>query len=76
MPTVTGSTSASSLRKLPEIDQLIDRATTVQQLLQFCGGCRCKSIDECRLLDERTKLLDHRALQPVSRAAELDQSHT
>jgi len=54
-----------ALRKLPEIDQLIIRATTVQQLLQFCGDCRCKSIDECRLLDERTKLLDHRALQPV-----------
>lgn len=55
-----------ALRKLPEIDQLIVRATTVQQLLQFCGDCRCKSIDECRLLEERTKLLDHRALQTSS----------
>lgn len=53
-----------ALRKLPEIDALILRATTVQQLLQFCGDCRCKSIDECRLLEERTSLLDHRALQP------------
>ena len=52
-----------ALRKLPEIDRLIVRATTVQQLLQFCGDCRCRSIDECRLLEERTKLLDHRALQ-------------
>jgi DNA-binding transcriptional MerR regulator len=51
-----------ALRKLPEIDELILRATTVQQLLQFCGDCRCRSIDECRLLEERTKLLDHRAL--------------
>jgi MerR family transcriptional regulator, redox-sensitive transcriptional activator SoxR len=51
-----------ALRKLPEIDQLIVRATTVQQLLQFCGDCHCKSIDECRLLEERTRLLDHRAL--------------
>ena len=51
-----------ALRKLPEIDELIVRATTVQQLLQFCGDCTCRSIDECRLLEERTKLLDHRAL--------------
>jgi DNA-binding transcriptional MerR regulator len=55
-----------ALRKLPEIDRLIVRATAVQQLLQFCGDCRCKSIDECRLLEERTKLLDHRALQTPS----------
>jgi MerR family redox-sensitive transcriptional activator SoxR len=54
-----------ALRKLPEIEQLIIRATAVQQLLQFCGDCRCKSIDGCRLLEERTKLLDHRALQPA-----------
>ena len=63
-----------ALRKLPEIDQLIVRATTVQQLLQFCGDCRCRSIDECRLLEERTKLLDHRALAslpgPTARAAD------
>lgn len=52
-----------ALRKLPEIDALIMRATTVQQLLQFCGDCECRSIDECRLLEERTTLLDHRALQ-------------
>ena len=55
-----------ALRKLPEIDELIERATTVQQLLQFCGDCTCRSIDECRLLEERTKLLDHRALAPSS----------
>jgi DNA-binding transcriptional MerR regulator len=53
-----------ALHKLPEIDALIVRATTVQKLLQFCGDCECRSIDECRLLEERTKLLDHRALGP------------
>jgi DNA-binding transcriptional MerR regulator len=52
-----------ALRKLPEIDELIHRATTVQQLLRFCGDCHCKSIDECKLLEERTALLDHRALR-------------
>jgi MerR family redox-sensitive transcriptional activator SoxR len=56
-----------ALRKLPEIDELIVRATAVQQLLQFCGACRCKSIDECRLLEERTRLLDQRAIQPSPR---------
>jgi len=53
-----------ALRKLPEIDALIHRATTVQQLLQFCGDCLCNSIDECRLLEERANLLDHRSLRP------------
>ena len=47
-----------ALRKLPEIEALIDRATTVQQLLRFCGDCTCRSIDECRLLDERPATLD------------------
>jgi MerR family redox-sensitive transcriptional activator SoxR len=55
-----------ALQKLPEIEALILRATTVQQLLRFCGDCRCHSIDECRLLDERTALLDHRALRPTT----------
>jgi MerR family redox-sensitive transcriptional activator SoxR len=53
-----------ALHKLPEIDELIIRATAVQQLLRFCGDCRCRSIDECKLLEERTALLDHRALRP------------
>jgi MerR family redox-sensitive transcriptional activator SoxR len=53
-----------ALRKLPDIDELIARATTVQALLRFCGDCHCKSIDECKLLEERTTLLDHRALHP------------
>jgi DNA-binding transcriptional MerR regulator len=55
-----------ALRKLPEIDALIVRATTVQQLLQFCGECRCASIDECRLLAERTGLLEHRTLRRIA----------
>jgi DNA-binding transcriptional MerR regulator len=57
-----------ALHKLPEIDQLIDRATTVQQLLKFCGDCHCKSIDECKLLEEHTALLDHRTLRPPQSA--------
>ena len=55
-----------ALRKLPEIKELIDRATTVQALLRFCGDCHCRSIDKCKLLEERTALLHHRALRPHS----------
>jgi hypothetical protein len=55
-----------ALHKIPEIDELIDRATTVKALLSFCGDCQCHSIDECRLLEEPTTLLDHRALRPLS----------
>jgi DNA-binding transcriptional MerR regulator len=52
-----------ALHKLPEIDRLIHRATAVQALLRYCGDCRCRSIDECKLLEERTVLLDHRTLR-------------
>jgi MerR family transcriptional regulator, redox-sensitive transcriptional activator SoxR len=48
-----------ALRKLPEIDALLLRAATVRQLLQYCGDCTCSSIDECRLLDERTLSSEH-----------------
>jgi hypothetical protein len=47
----------------PEIDELIDRASTVHALLRYCGDCRCASIDDCKLLDERAARLDHRALR-------------
>jgi len=59
-----------ALHKLPEIDQLIQRATTVQALLRYCGDCHCHSIDECKLLEERTALLEHRALHVRSAARE------
>ncbi|MGO9499931.1 MAG: MerR family transcriptional regulator [Solirubrobacteraceae bacterium] len=40
-----------ALAKLPELDQLIDRATSVRRLLEICSECDCKSIDVCRLFD-------------------------
>jgi DNA-binding transcriptional MerR regulator len=52
-----------ALRKLPEIDELIARATAVQALLRFCGDCRCRTIDDRKLIEERTTMLDHRALR-------------
>jgi MerR family redox-sensitive transcriptional activator SoxR len=42
-----------ALLKLPEIDELIDRATTVRRLLKICSTCNCESIDECRMFDDR-----------------------
>jgi DNA-binding transcriptional MerR regulator len=38
---------ALALHKLPEIDQLIARATTVRRLLKICSECDCESIDVC-----------------------------
>jgi MerR family transcriptional regulator, redox-sensitive transcriptional activator SoxR len=40
-----------ALAKLPELDQLIDRATSVRRLLEICSKCDCKSIDVCRMFD-------------------------
>jgi DNA-binding transcriptional MerR regulator len=41
-----------AIRKLPEIDELIERATAVRHLLAVCSTCRCARIEECRLLTE------------------------
>jgi MerR family redox-sensitive transcriptional activator SoxR len=56
-----------ALRKLPEIEALIARATTVQQLLRFCADCTCDSIDECRLLDERADAREDRGVSAIPR---------
>ncbi len=44
-----------ALLKLPELDHLIARATTVRRLLEMCSRCRCASIDECRMFDDRAR---------------------
>jgi MerR family transcriptional regulator, redox-sensitive transcriptional activator SoxR len=41
-----------AIRKLPEIDALIERALTVRRLLDTCSVCDCKSLDECLILDD------------------------
>jgi len=38
--------------KLPELDDLIDRATSVRRLLKLCSSCDCESIDVCRMFDD------------------------
>jgi DNA-binding transcriptional MerR regulator len=39
--------------KLPELDDLIARATSVRRVLKMCSKCDCESIDVCRMFDER-----------------------
>lgn len=48
-----------ALDKLPEIDDLIDRALTIRQLLITCAACECDSLDECSLFDDRTLRVSH-----------------
>jgi MerR family redox-sensitive transcriptional activator SoxR len=42
-----------ALLKLPELDDLIARATSVRRALRICSRCDCESIDVCRMFDER-----------------------
>jgi MerR family redox-sensitive transcriptional activator SoxR len=42
-----------ALLKLPELDDLIARATSVRRVLKICSRCTCESIDVCRMFDER-----------------------
>jgi DNA-binding transcriptional MerR regulator len=42
-----------ALSKLPELDDLIARATSVRRVLKMCSRCSCESIDVCRMFDDR-----------------------
>ena len=42
-----------ALLKLPELDELIARATSVRRVLVTCSRCSCESIDVCRMFDDR-----------------------
>jgi DNA-binding transcriptional MerR regulator len=42
-----------AILKLPELDDLIARASSVRRLLRMCSTCDCESIDVCRMFDER-----------------------
>jgi DNA-binding transcriptional MerR regulator len=42
-----------AVMKLPELDELIDRAVSLRRLLEICSKCKCESIDVCRMFDER-----------------------
>jgi MerR family redox-sensitive transcriptional activator SoxR len=42
-----------ALLKLPVLDDLIERASSVRRLLKICSRCDCESIDVCRMFDDR-----------------------
>ncbi len=50
-----------ALLKLPELDDLIARATSVRRVLKICSRCTCESIDVCRMFDERVLPLREQA---------------
>jgi len=58
-----------ALLKLPELDDLIARATSVRRLLKICSRCDCDSIDVCRMFDERVlPLRDQAATSAATRS--------
>ena len=58
-----------AVMKLPELDDLIARATSVRRVLKICSRCNCDSIDVCRMFDERVlPLRDHTATSAASRS--------
>jgi MerR family redox-sensitive transcriptional activator SoxR len=55
--------------KLPELDDLIARATSVRRVLKVCSKCSCESIDVCRMFDDRVlPLREHTAATATRRA--------
>jgi MerR family redox-sensitive transcriptional activator SoxR len=54
--------------KLPELDDLIARATSVRRVLKICSKCNCESIDVCRMFDDRVlPLREHTATTATRR---------
>jgi MerR family redox-sensitive transcriptional activator SoxR len=53
-----------AIKKLPEIDNLIQRATAIRRLLDLCSTCRCESINDCVLLTESFGPLPERPSSP------------
>ena len=49
---------ALARRKLPEVDELLERAERVRGWLQTATGCGCETLDVCGLFDQ------HEALPP------------
>ena len=55
--------------KLPELDDLIARATSVRRVLRICSRCSCDSIEVFRMFDERVlPLRNHTATSAASRS--------
>jgi MerR family redox-sensitive transcriptional activator SoxR len=52
-------------RKLPDIDQLIQRANAVRSWLEMTGACDCQTLDVCSLFDDRLLSPDFQAIHPT-----------
>jgi DNA-binding transcriptional MerR regulator len=52
--------------KVPELDELIARATSVRRVLKMCSKCSCESIDVCRMFDDRVLPLRERSAATAS----------
>jgi len=46
-------------RKLPDVDELIQRATAVRRWLEMTSYCDCETLDVCSLFDDRVLSLDN-----------------
>ncbi len=58
-----------ALLKLPQLDDLISRATSVRRVLKMCSRCDCESIEVCRMFGDRVLALPgHAAAVPTPRA--------
>ena len=58
--------------KLPELDDLIDRATAVRRVLKMCSRCDCEAIDMCHIFDDRVlPLHEHSATSSARRARQV-----
>ena len=58
-----------ALLKLPELDDLIARATSVRRVLKICSKCSCESIDVCHMFDDRVlPLREYGSATPTRRA--------
>jgi MerR family transcriptional regulator, redox-sensitive transcriptional activator SoxR len=54
--------------KVPELDELIARASSVRRVLKICSVCNCESIDVCRMFDDRVLPLRESGAAPLRRA--------
>ena len=47
-----------AVRKLRDVDELIQRANAVRRWLEMTSACECESLDVCSLFDDRVLGLD------------------
>jgi len=61
-----------SVTQIAEVEELIERATSVRRLLEACSACDCGSLDVCELFDDhQLRLTDHSAGAVASRLVAL-----